>query len=284
MMLATTRHGDTVTNTGTPIGYVLLHGVGSDSRSWNQLAPLLDAPSLAIDLPGHGGSPWRDDADYSPAAVAPDVVATIRAHVTAPVVLVGHSLGAMVAARVTTLAADLVTALVLVDMTPDFADRALDGVVRGLVEEPAFDGADAYVAHAARVRPGEPETLFRDEARHAFTTDPDGRLHRVHHFTHVADGLTATLGRFSDLWPDLDRAAVPVLLVRGDRGYVSPKLARAFEDRVTGATVATIASRHGVHTQAPAELADTITTWVHHTGDTERHRNDTPPRAEPPAR
>lgn len=52
------------------------------------------------------------------------------------------------------------------------------------------------------------------------------------------------------------------MLVRGDRGYVSPKLHREFVERLPRATVVTVPSRHAVQTQAPRELAAAIRTWA----------------------
>ena len=85
--------------TGTDDGrppVVLLHGLTFDRGMWT---PIVDAlagrRALAFDLPGHGDSPPRDS--YDPADVA-DVLhdAITAAGVGAPV-LVGHSIGAVLA-------------------------------------------------------------------------------------------------------------------------------------------------------------------------------------------
>src|SRR5690606_30916865 len=53
----------------------LLHGAGLNAHTWDSVALLLGRPALMIDLAGHGDSSWRTDLDYSPAALAVDVVA-----------------------------------------------------------------------------------------------------------------------------------------------------------------------------------------------------------------
>ncbi|GAA3552477.1 alpha/beta hydrolase [Microlunatus spumicola] len=94
------RLGDLVADlTGTDDGrppVVLLHGLTFDRAMW---APVVEAlggrRAVAVDLPGHGDSPPR--ASYAPAEVA-DVLheAVTAAGLKAPV-LVGHSIGAVLA-------------------------------------------------------------------------------------------------------------------------------------------------------------------------------------------
>lgn len=75
---------------------VLIHGTGSDHRSWPvELRRLSGRRTLAVDLPGHGhsaGRPRQSVADY-----ARDLAAFLEALHIFRVVLVGHGLGGMVA-------------------------------------------------------------------------------------------------------------------------------------------------------------------------------------------
>ena len=45
---------------------IFLHGGGQNAHTWDLVALLLGRPAIAIDLPGHGHSSWRDDRDYGP--------------------------------------------------------------------------------------------------------------------------------------------------------------------------------------------------------------------------
>ena len=72
---------------------VLLHGFGTSARLWDAVTPLLDGPALALDLPGFGDS---QGGRYSVGGMA-DAVQERLAGLDS-FVLVGHSMGAKVAA------------------------------------------------------------------------------------------------------------------------------------------------------------------------------------------
>lgn len=82
---------------GTPI--VLLHGFASDHNNWRGLfaGTQWQQPLLAIDLPSHGASPFDvvDDLD----AIAERVETTIQRLNLSQTIVVGHSFGAAVSAR-----------------------------------------------------------------------------------------------------------------------------------------------------------------------------------------
>ncbi|WP_309604495.1 acetoin dehydrogenase dihydrolipoyllysine-residue acetyltransferase subunit [Phenylobacterium sp.] len=87
---------------GQPV--VLIHGYSGDLNNWlfNMEALAADNPVIALDLPGHGGS-TKDVGDGSLKVLADSVGAMLDALGVPQAHLVGHSLGAAVAAR---LAAD----------------------------------------------------------------------------------------------------------------------------------------------------------------------------------
>ncbi len=249
------------TTDGREARVTYLHGLGIDAHSFDQTALALGEPAVALDLPGHGRSSWRDDADYGAAVTAPGVLAALDALGVGPGVVVGHSLGAILAARLAAAAPERVTGLVLVDMSPDFAQRAVDRIARALETEPAFESLEQVVDRAVEARVGDDRSVLLREARHTTRLGADGRLVRRHHFPHLPAGRTSSVGRFADAWPDLEALRVPLLLVRGDRGYVSPKLHAGFVERLPDAEVVTVTARHAVQNQAPLELAAAIRAW-----------------------
>src|SRR5271163_1349947 len=59
---------------------VFLHGGGQNAHTWDTVIVGLGQPALAVDLPGHGHSGWREDGDYSPHHNADAVVPVLREH------------------------------------------------------------------------------------------------------------------------------------------------------------------------------------------------------------
>jgi pyruvate dehydrogenase E2 component (dihydrolipoamide acetyltransferase) len=93
---------------------VLVHGFGSDARSWtmNQPALAAEATVYALDLPGHGASPAHDIGGLN--RMAEVVAAAIAALTPEPVHLIGHSMGGAIALRTAELTPGLVRALTLI--------------------------------------------------------------------------------------------------------------------------------------------------------------------------
>jgi lipase len=98
--------------TGAPV--LAIHGITSTSRSWPFVAAALDNPVFAPDLRGRGRSN-RLPGPSGIAQHAEDCAAVITATGGVPLVVVGHSMGAFVAAVLAARRPDLVRGLVLVD-------------------------------------------------------------------------------------------------------------------------------------------------------------------------
>lgn len=103
---------------GQPI--ILLHGIGRTGQTWQHIVELLAARPyrlIAFDLLGFGASPKPDWPDYGIDDHARAVVASIeKSRLGQPAILVGHSMGCLVAVRVARLRPDLVKHLVLYEM------------------------------------------------------------------------------------------------------------------------------------------------------------------------
>ena len=95
---------------------VFLHGLFGQGRNWMTIAKGL-APAYRVtlvDLPNHGRSPWTDRVDYL------DMAAAVADLLSAddPAAVVGHSMGGKVAMALALTRPELVSRLVVADISP----------------------------------------------------------------------------------------------------------------------------------------------------------------------
>ncbi len=100
---------------GQPV--IFLHGIASDSRTWNTVLPLspeLRVRAITFDLLGFGKSPNPDWPDYNLQDHAKSVARTIRGlRLKQKSIIVGHSMGSLIATQLATSYPKLVKQLVL---------------------------------------------------------------------------------------------------------------------------------------------------------------------------
>lgn len=107
---------------GAGQGIVLLHGIGRSGQVWQEVTKLLESDKAACrvvsyDLLGFGSSPKPTDIEYDVDDHANAVINQIsKLNGNKPVILVGHSMGSLVAVRVAKLRPDLIKHLVLYEM------------------------------------------------------------------------------------------------------------------------------------------------------------------------
>jgi pimeloyl-ACP methyl ester carboxylesterase len=112
---------------------VYIHGLGGAATNWTDLMGLLRdrLDGVALDLPGFGFSPPRDDGDFTPLGHARSVIGLIEAAGRAPAHLFGNSLGGAVALQVAADRPDLVRSLTLI--SPALPDLRLRPFTAGFV-------------------------------------------------------------------------------------------------------------------------------------------------------
>jgi magnesium chelatase accessory protein len=86
--------------TDAPVA-LLLHGTGSASHSWRDLAPMLaeSFQVVAPDLPGHGFTARPASTGFSLPRMASSLGSLMRSLELSPAIIVGHSAGAAIAAH-----------------------------------------------------------------------------------------------------------------------------------------------------------------------------------------
>lgn len=152
-----------MTSTAAAPPLLLLHGV---IRCWQTFLPLL--PHLdgrwqvhGLDLPGHGTSERLAD-EYLVVDYVRVIAELVRTHFPQPIVIYGHSLGAMVAAGVAADLGDRVRALIL-------EDPPLDTMASRIRETWLHSYFSGLAAHAGSPHP---VALLARELANLVTVDP----------------------------------------------------------------------------------------------------------------
>ena len=213
--------------------------------------PLAAAPVLLLHgLAGHAGE-WETTAAWmGERAVAVDDLADAASaleELGEPAVLVGQSLGGLVAIRLAAAQPSRVRALVVAEASPS-----------------AADDPDAFAADVAAALRRWPVPFASYEDAVAFFGGPSVAA------TAWASGLVEREGglwpRFdvdeevrllrdavvTSAWPEWERVRCPILVVRGERGTLSPDEAQAMARRGHDVSVTVIAGAgHDVHLDQP---------------------------------
>ena len=240
-----------------PISYVFLHGLLGQGKNWSTIAKaLLPAASLLVDLPDHGRSAWSADVSYEGMAAAViDLLRTLEG----PVTLVGHSMGGKVAMLVALREPELVSRLVVVDISP--VARATDDFVTYLDAMLALD-LDSITTRAdadAVLRAAAPDQTVRGFLLQSLQRTENGWTWHPN-LVGLRRGLPAIGG-----WPEINETYDgPVLWFRGARSpYVTEDAVPAMRALFPKVRLVTIKDAgHWVHADQPTVLADSLAHWV----------------------
>jgi pimeloyl-ACP methyl ester carboxylesterase len=244
----------------------LLHGAALNAHTWDAMLLALGRDAIALDLPGHGDSAWRDDFDYSPAVNAEAAAAVIDAVAPGvPQTIVGHSLGGLSAIALAATRPDLVSALVIVDVSPGLRLGDAAQVSDFLSGPQVFPSREAIVEGALAAGIGNDRATLARGVELNTRVREDGGVIWKHHFGNPPQGGafgSAGLRDLTLLWPGLTETDVPVLLVRGATGYLAPEVVEEFREKVPRAIVVELATGHNVQEQDPVGLAAAISGFL----------------------
>jgi acyl transferase domain-containing protein/alpha-beta hydrolase superfamily lysophospholipase/acyl carrier protein len=261
---------------GPPDGPVIvcLHGILDHGMAWEDVAAPLAARGyqvIAPDQRGHGCSEHAAAGAYQLLDYVADLDAVIsgldnQMPITQPVMLVGHSMGAAVAATFASLRPDRARGLVLVEgLVPgeppeDDLARLLTSRLDYLVSTPTHPVLPDTTVAAQRLRQATP-TLSADRAQRmaARITRPCGDGVRwswdpalLTRADLTYDALSVTPARYRAL---LGRITAPVTLIYGRPDH--PHLAQ-LRAALPHATPVVVPGGHNLHLEAPGALADAI--------------------------
>ena len=235
---------------GHPV--LLLHGFTGTSDAWDTIGADLVARHriLVPCLPGHGGTSASPEA-MSVEATADALAALLTARNAAPAHVVGYSLGARVALRLTATHPDAVDRLVLESPSAGLPTEA---------ERAARRAADD--ALAARIEADGIERFVDEWERNAVfagtSLEPD-RVARVREMRLGNDpaGLAASLrhagqGAMEPLFDRLPTIAVPTLVIAGELDTIGRPRAERVAAMIPGARLAVVdGAGHTPHDERP---------------------------------
>ncbi|MGY4708436.1 alpha/beta fold hydrolase [Mycolicibacterium sp. CBM1] len=245
-----------------PVRAVFLHGGGQNAHTWDTVILGLGVPALAVDLPGHGRSAWREDGDYGPKLNAVAVEPVVRELASDADLVVGMSLGGLTALRLATAAPDLVRRLVLVDVTPSAPERHEQmtkaqmgsvALVRGDRTFPSFQAMLDVTIAASPTR--SRESLRRGVFHNSKQLDDGSWTWRYDSFR-TGDG-------FEGLWGDVPALHMPTTLVRGANSFfVNDEDADEFARTAPGFQQVVVVpdSGHSVQGDQPRALVEILRT------------------------
>jgi pimeloyl-ACP methyl ester carboxylesterase len=256
-----------------------IHGLANSHASWAPLAERLTATHrvLALDLPGHGRSPLagRPTSVHAHSLV---LAAVMEALATPDITLVGHSMGAAVAAITAAQKPHAVRKLVLLapplplDRFRSFNGDLLPQVIaclwpqlgiRALRRRVQRGGVDAYVERGLEFTCTSPETVAAmvpvlvQEINAAYEAGEDP----LRCFLETARSLGLLVAGGRHYREALTRVQAPTQLIHGAQDRVLPpsSLDQIAELRPTWQVDVLPGVGHSPHMEAPAQVAQIVT-------------------------
>lgn len=264
---------DAGAETATPM--LLIHGLGDEADTWRHVvAPLsADRRVIALDLPGFGRSDKPDRA-YTVPFFQDTVIELLDVLAVPRAILIGHSLGAVIAHHVALNHPDRVERLVLISGALAARSQEIDiamllFLVPGLGEwlytrlrrdpNAAYRTLELNYAHLDQLPEADRKFLFQrvnervwsDGQRRAFFST----------FRNMARWLP---GQQRDLAPRLSKLGVPTLAVWGEADRVnSPKNAHVLAQAQPAAQLVLVpGAGHNLQQENPGAVIDAIRAWM----------------------
>jgi pimeloyl-ACP methyl ester carboxylesterase len=246
---------------------VFLHGGAQNAHTWDTVIIALERPALAIDLPGHGHSAWRQDHDYSPRQLAAAVAPLVRTIAPDAKLVVGMSLGGLTAISLAATDPELVRRLAIIDVTPGANAEKAKAILAFTGGPATFPSFEAILRRTVEHNPARSLRSLERGVRHNARQSADGtwtwRYDPVRNWSGGARNPD-----FVDLWDDLAAVRCPVLLIRGGSStVVDEEDIREFLSRQPRAQIETVAGAgHSIQGDRPRELAHLLDTFLKEDG------------------
>lgn len=243
---------------------VLLHGMSAMCRIWDPLGRALHDRYhlIALDQRGHGDSSWPAGPAYRTDDYVDDLELLVKAWGLDRFALIGLSMGGMTSMAYAARHQERLTHLVPVDIRP--------AVNPG--KRPTLDQAKAMAEQGHPTFPSLDAAFFARKLTHPYTSDDIIRHHVKHlckqlsddRWTFKYDPRVDYYWRPGNLWAELPKIRVPVLIVRGGNTWVLPlEVAEQMRSAFPDAELVTIAEAgHTVPEDRPEEFIEAIESFL----------------------
>ncbi|HYE55712.1 MAG TPA: alpha/beta hydrolase [Chitinophagaceae bacterium] len=238
---------------GIPV--ILLHGI---TDSWHSFEPVLEQlpkniHAFAISQRGHGDSD-RPSQGYTPQDFADDVAAFIREKKLQSAVVVGHSMGGMVAQQFAISYPELTKGLVIIDSDAEFNSNP--GMPEFYAQVMKMEGSISYA--------------FMDEFQRATLSRP---IDSTWYKTLVTEGTKVPVRVFqaaltgivqSNLREDLKKVNAPTLILWGDKdAFCTRKGQDIMNNNIRNSSLVIYEGvGHALHWEEPARFVKDLTAFL----------------------
>lgn len=247
-MLNTVTHGGA---TARP-GLLIAHGLFGSGRNWGVIGKRLsdERQVTAVDMRNHGSSPWFESHSY------PEMAADLAAEITAPMDVLGHSMGGKAAMCLALAQPEKVNRLVVADIAPvPYTHTQAHNIaaLRGVDLDAVQSRADA-AAQLSGLEPALADFFLQ-------SLDLKAKQWRLN-----LDALAANMGDIVG-FPDVaGRFEGPVLFLTGALSdYVRPEHRDRIRDLFPKARFAKIpGAGHWLHAEKPREFEAAVRAFLNH--------------------
>lgn len=241
---------------GEPI--IILHGLFGSSDNWLTQAKLFGThyKVYSIDLRNHGQSPHSNDFDYT--SMVSDLKEFIEEHQIQSPVIIGHSMGGKAAMNFALAHPDMLSKLIVVDISPRPYNLEHYAIVEGLKAIPINTVTSRNEA---------------DEILSSHIPDSDVRQFLLKNLQRKSGGgfswkinLPVISEKLSNIGVDLQvtgQFKKPTLFIRGAKSkYISDEDWKRITAIFPEAQLETMDTGHWVQAEKPQEFAETVVHWL----------------------
>ena len=240
--------------------FVILHGFLGMSDNWKTLGRQFSEHHFQIhlvDQRNHGRSFWDDNFSYE--VLAEDLKHYCDTHNLTNIILLGHSMGGKTAMLFATQYPDIVSKLIVADISPRFYPIHHDAILEGL---------DALDFDAIKSR-GEADRLLSH-----YVSDFGTRQFLLKNLYWIEKGklalrinlevLKEEVSEIGEALPTHAKFEKDTLFLRGDRSeYIGVEDERIISNHFTKVKIATISnSGHWLHAENPKDFFEAVVQFV----------------------